>query len=367
MSGAAGVIPASRAGSATAYRRAGGGTAAGNSGSARASGERPLKLDANEGPLSLLESGGIAGGIAAVLPEALREYPDVAVLERMLCEEMGVDAERLVVTAGGDDALCRICQAVLEPGRTALATTPTFEMIPRYVRLAGATLRETAWMGGAFPVEEIEAGITPDTKAIFVVTPNNPTGGTARAQDLERLSRRAPGALLVVDLAYTEFADEDLTGAALALPNAVVVRTFSKAWGLAGLRVGYAVGGAEVISWLRAVGQPYAVAAPSAAIAAWARAHLSARVKGGIEQVRRERAELTGILRAGGNEVFDSQGNFVLLRSGRAADVAAALGARGIVTRLFTGREELVNCLRITCPGEPAAFDRLRGVLETFR
>lgn len=348
------VSPSARAAGATSYRRA----------QPTAASANLLKLDANEGPYSLARE---LLAVPDILPEILREYPDASSLESLLCARLAVDPDRLIVTAGGDDALCRICQSILDTGSSAIASSPTFEMIPRYVRLAGACLREVPWFDGPFPTEQFQSAIDRSTKAIFVVTPNNPTGNIATGRDLSALSAAAPGALLVVDLAYTEFADQDLTAAALALPNAIIVRTLSKAWGLAGLRIGYAVGPPTVISWLRAVGQPYAVASPSAAIASWALDHLGAPVDAGIRQVRAEREQLATILRAQGCTVIPSQANFVLTQTPRAEQIASSLSRDGILVRRFTGRPELANCLRITCPGDPALSARLLRSLEQSR
>jgi histidinol-phosphate aminotransferase len=349
------IRPSRRAASSTAYRRA------------PSASTRPdlLKLDANEGPLSLLDR--YPGGIAAITASALREYPDVSSLEDLLCTRLGVGLEQLIVTAGGDDALARIAQAVIDPGDRAIATTPTFEMIPRYVKLAGGELTEIPWFEGDFPVEAVVRVCDDQTRAVFVVTPNNPTGGIATPGDLQRLSAAARGALLVVDLAYTEFADADLTRAALSLPNAIIVRTFSKAWGLAGLRVGYAVGPSNVISWLRGVGQPYAVSAPSAAVAAWACSNLEGEMIKSVEAVKLERARLTALLRARQIQVVESQGNFILFRTPRAGEIAAALNSHGIAARLFQGRPVLENCIRLTCPGEPGAFARVIRALEDLK
>ncbi len=347
-----GPTPTSRAAGARAYARAAGPA------------NIDLRLDANEGPLTLLDRIGIDRIDAPLLRDAARRYPDVAALEDQLSRRLNVDRSRLAVTAGGDDALCRICQAVLEPGRAAIASTPTFEMIPRYVRLAGATLIERPWMDGPFPTDQFASAITDQTAAIFVVTPNNPTGGIAGADDLRELSRRAHGALLVVDLAYTEFADHDLTDAALSLPNAVIVRTLSKAWGLAGLRIGYAIGSAEVISWLRAVGQPYAVSGPSAVIAGWAIAELEPQMKQAVERVRLERTALSARLRQSGARVLDAHGNFVLARFAEPDRFVGGLARRGIAVRGFGTRPGLEEWVRITCPGEPGLFDRLLRAVE---
>ncbi|MBX3361789.1 MAG: TIGR01548 family HAD-type hydrolase [Phycisphaeraceae bacterium] len=171
--------------------------------------------------------------------ERIRIAPPLPISRRtraQIAARHNVTADRVIVTAGADDALERITRAVLSPGREAILTTPTFEMLSRYARLAGADVIEAQWLGEPFDVEAIESRIGPRTAAIFIVTPNNPTGQAIPAESIRRLSAAIPAGLLVVDLAYAEFADEDLTELVLSLPNAVAVRTFSKAWGLAGLR-----------------------------------------------------------------------------------------------------------------------------------
>lgn len=320
-----------------------------------------LKLDANEAPpLSLAALAELNSGAI----DNVQEYPDARAVEASLAALIGVSAEQLVVTAGGDDALSRLAQIALEPGREALVTTPTFEMIGRYIRLAGAAAVETPWLQGPFPVDAVIGLVSERTSAIFIVSPNNPTGGVASFDDLERVSAAAPGALLVLDHAYAEFADEDLTTQALTLPNTVVVRTLSKAWGLAGLRVGYAVGPETLIGMLRAVGQPYAVSRPSIA-AALQRVRVGrGAMIASVAQVSRERGRLGTTLTALGAEPLASQGNFVAARvkdAGRSADLLAGLG---IAVRAFRQPGPMKGFLRITCPGNEAAFDRLSRALR---
>ncbi len=327
----------------------------------RPTGPIDLRLDGNEGagpPAGLLDV------LAAAGPELLRRYPSVASLETALAARFARPPGGVLVTAGADDALYRACLAALAPEREVVLPLPTFEMLPRYVQLAGGTLRAVPWPAGAYPTDAVLATVTPRTAMIVVVSPNNPTGCVATAVDLRRLSEAAPHAVLLVDLAYVEFADEDLTSAALSLPNAIVTRTFSKAWGLAGLRVGYALGPPTLIDWLRAAGNPYAVTGPSAALAAaWLERGASA-VAAFVAAVRQERTRLAELLRKRGLHVADSQGNFVFARTPRALAVRDALATRGIGVRAFPDRPDLVDALRITCPGDAAALARLLAALE---
>ncbi|HUT78094.1 MAG TPA: aminotransferase class I/II-fold pyridoxal phosphate-dependent enzyme, partial [Polyangia bacterium] len=320
-----------------------------------------LRLDGNEGPAP---DQGVLDAVAAIGPEVLRSYPRPGDLERLLARRLGLDPEQVVVTAGADDAIERALRCVLGPGRELIVPAPAFEMIERYAALTGCDVIRVPWLEGPFPAGEVLARVSERTAAIVVVTPSSPIGLTATAGDLERLSRNAPGALLIVDLVYTELADGDLTAAALALPNAVVVRSLSKAWGLAGARVGYAAGPAEIVGWLRAVGHPYAVSAPSLAAA---RARLETgddAVRAWAGRVREERGALGRLLAGLGAAVTPSQANFVLARFADAAWVRDALAGLGIAVRAFPGVADLEGALRITLPGEERVFARLCHALE---
>jgi histidinol-phosphate aminotransferase len=305
-----------------------------------------LRLDGNEG----------AG------PEEERRYPDAQPLEERLAGTLDVDPRRVLVTAGGDEAIDRICRSYLNPDVELIQPTPTFEMIARYAKLAGAKVVSVPWTQEEYPTGEVIARINPDTRVICVVSPNNPTGAVASPEDLKKLSAAAPQALLLVDLAYTEFADFDLTQTALSLPNAVVVRSFSKAWGMAGLRVGYAAGPAEIIDCLRAAGGPYTVSRPSLARVLQ---RLPKSVAPFADTIRKERKDLCDLLSSLGAEPLPSQANFILCRFKDAEWVYKALAALGILVRIFPGQKELQGCLRITCPGEPETFARLCSALCT--
>jgi histidinol-phosphate aminotransferase len=321
-----------------------------------------LCLDANEGPCACVDLAQLA---ASVGPEKLRRYPSAADLERLIAQRLGVRPAQVVVTAGGDDAIDRCCRAFLGPGLELIAPRPTFEMIPRFVRMAGAQTVSPSWPSGPFPVRAVLEELNPRTAMIAVVTPNNPTGAVATAHDLEQLSAGAPRAVLLVDLAYTEFADEGLTSAALALPNAIVVRTFSKAYGLAGLRVGYAVGSEDAIVALRASGTPFPAGALSLCAAEQALREGEPAMQRAVKAVRAERTRLRNLLLDLGARPIESQANFVLAEFDDAQWVWSALAGVGIAVRRFDTGSGLTNSLRITCPGNEASFERLCRALRT--
>lgn len=337
-----------------------------------------LHLDANEG---VGPDGEWMARLARDVAEGLARYPDGAQVERALAALYGVEAERLVLTAGADDALCRICQALIDPqmgatGPSAVAPTPTFEMIERYAKQAGGTLAGVPWTSGDLPVSELLAAITPDTRAVFLVSPNNPTGLAASASafgelvaGISEIGRRTGRVIpLVLDAAYDEFADEPLARIACATPNVFVTRTLSKAWGLAGLRIGAAIAPTpEAAGWLRAMGQPYAVSTPSLAVASgWLRdgAALVARRVAAIKGVR---VTLASALESHGFAPSRSQANFVFAPPGaqaaRSAWLADALAGVGIAVRVFA-HEPISGALRITCPSDPHASERLASALN---
>ena len=321
-----------------------------------------LKLDANEGslPPSNVFDAVLEAGVSDV-----QRYPDAGALEATLADRLGITAERVLVTAGADDGIERAMRSVLAPGNEIVVPSPTFEMIDRYVKLNGATVLEIPWVEGRFPVGAVIESVTERTRMILVVTPNSPTGLVATCEDLRLLSAAVPRVLILVDLAYIDFADDDLTVPALALPNAVIVRTFSKAWGLAGLRVGWAAGSTEVIGWMRAAGHPYAVSSLSLKIAAkWLD---SGEVDVGrfVGRVREERTALAEVFQRLEKDVLPSQANFILAEVPNGEWFRDGMAGMGIAVRIFPDNEALADRVRITLPGEASQFSRLTRAIET--
>jgi histidinol-phosphate aminotransferase len=318
-----------------------------------------LRLDGSEGlspPTLNLEASA----------DLLRRYPKPAALEARLAQGFDVAPARVVMTAGADDALERVCRAFLAPGRRAILPSPTFEMLARYAALTGSALDRPTW-DGAWPLDAVLAAISSDTSLIAAVSPNNPTGGVVDIDAIEQVAAAAPGAAVLVDLAYGDFADVDLLPPALTLSNAVVVGSMSKSWCLPGLRIGWAVASVEVAAVLRAAGQPYAVSAPSLALAAAALDAGSEVRDAHVAQVRVERKEIDRLLRSLGVETSSSQANFVFGRSPRAQAIRDGLAESGIAIRVWPNSPTLSDAVRITCPGETAAFARLTSALESLR
>ncbi len=325
-----------------------------------------LKLDGNEG---VAPSDDLLTALCQSSTELLRCYPDARELQRLAAEHFGLPADQVLVTGGVDDALDRACRALLGPDRTLVMPVPTFEMLPRYAQLSGAQLIAVPWPSGPYPVDQVLEAVDATTAAIAVVSPNNPTGAVACATDLARLAAAAPHAALLVDLAYGEFADEDLTQAALSLPSAIVFRTLSKAWGLAGLRVGFALGPPRLLEWLAAAGNPYAVSGPSLALAARRLNDGSDDVETYVGIVRCERQALLDLMAELKIACWPSQANFVLCAPQRPAWLRDGLAGLGIAVRGWPASDEQRSgMVRISCPGSEAGLARLqRGIRAVER
>lgn len=323
-----------------------------------------LVLSGNEGPCPPLD---LPGELLRLGPEVLRRYPDARALTAKLAARLGVAADRLLVTAGADDALDRAFRAFLAAGDTVVLPSPTFVMLPHYARLIGATMVTPSWPAEAFPVAEVEAALDAGPKAIALVSPNNPTGAAIPTATLLSLARRSPNTLVMVDFAYVEMADEDPTNVLLELPNVLVFRTLSKAWGLAGLRVGYVMGDPRLISILRAAGPPYSVTAASLALAERHLDHHEAAMRAYVELVRKERQALFDALARCGARPVQSAGNFVFARcrsEAQAVWLRDGLASLGIGVRAFPGDPWVGDGVRITCPGDREQTERLIHAIE---
>jgi len=295
--------------------------------------------------------------------DGLETYPDTGELETELAARWRIGPGQVIVTAGADDALDRSCRAYLAPGRVAVLTDPTFAMLPRYAAMQGAEVRTIDWTRERLPVDRLLAAAGDEAQLMVVVTPNNPTGLAATVDELRALANRCPQTLLVIDCAYAEFADQDPTAALLKHDNVLVVRTFSKAYGLASARIGYALGSADTVATLRRVGSPYPTSSASIDRALErlrdGSGHLAMRVK----RTRRERRALSALLKSIGSEVTPSQANFVLARHPRSTWLVEALAGLGIAVRgLGHGQ------VRLSLPASSGEFARLwRGTSAALR
>ncbi|MXM64471.1 histidinol-phosphate transaminase [Streptomyces sp. HUCO-GS316] len=276
-------------------------------------------LASNESPYGLLP--GVAGRLAE-LAGGVSRYPDMGAgsLVRAIAGHHGVDPERIAVGAGSSEVCGQLLHAVVGPGDEAVFGWRSFEAYPILTAVAGGTAVKVPLRDHGLDLDAMAAAITDRTRLVFVCNPNNPTSTAVGERALLDFADRVPeNVLLVVDEAYREYADPALVPDALGLlgdrPNVVVLRTFSKAYGLAGLRVGYCVAQAEIAAAVRKTQVPFSVSAlaqEAAVVALGERAEVARRAALTVA----ERERVTATLRELGFEVPGSQANFVWLPLG---------------------------------------------------
>ncbi len=298
-----------------------------------------LKLASNEAPFGPLAS--VAGAISAGI-ESVNLYPDhgAVALRHDLATHVGVDVERVTVGAGSAGILQQILLAFCEPGDEVAMCWPSFEAYPIFAMLVEAEQVRVPLRDETFDLPALAESVGPRTRVAFVTNPNNPTGTVVGTDEIRAFLDAVPDSCLVVlDEAYSEFVTDPRVTDSSALvaehDNLVVTRTFSKAHGLAALRVGYAVGHPDVVAMIDRTSVPFAVndLAQRAARASLAAAD---EMRERVAQVVAERDRVTGELRAAGWDVPDAQANFVWMPvRERAGELAGALERRGVVTRAF--------------------------------
>jgi histidinol-phosphate aminotransferase len=332
--------------------------------------ERAVKLASNEVAFPPLPA--VLQAIAETAAETNR-YPDngAAVLTAALADRYGVEPAQVAAGCGAVTVCQQLAQAFNDPGTSIAFAWRSFEMYPLLAQVAGARTQQVPLVPGTpggvpdtHDLDGLAAVIDETTRLVFVCNPNNPTGTAVRRAELERFLDAVPATTLVVlDEAYREFVtDPDVPDGVQLMrgrPNVAVLRTFSKAWGLAGLRVGYLLAeDPAVADAVRRTHVPFSVSslAQAAAVAALASED---EVLRRCAAVVAERARLTEQLRGRGLRVPDSQANFVWLPLGeRTGEVAAALEARAVITRPFAGEG-----LRVTV-GTPEEDDVFLGALD---
>ena len=316
-----------------------------------------IKLASNENPLG---PGTLARAALATALAGVGMYPDGSghVLRTKLARKYGLDISQVTLGNGSNDILVLLAEAFLTPGLEAVYSQYAFAVYPNAVQASGATARIAPANRSDHPMPlghdpaALEAAVGPRTRMMFVANPNNPTGTWLVARELDELLRAIPPEVIVVlDEAYHEYSARlgvpDGTQWLARHPNLVITRTFSKAYGLAGLRIGYSLSHPDIADLLNRVRQPFNVSVPALAAAAAAtddREHLEATIalnRSGMEQLH------TG-LSAFGLRVPASAGNFVLADLGRPAPtVNDALLRQGVIVRPVANYG-LADHLRIT-------------------
>lgn len=299
-----------------------------------------------------------ARALAALDADAITRYPSVYAgeLKAALAERHGVAPENIVTGCGSDDVIDSAVRAFCEPGDVVAFPDPTFSMVPIFARM-NAAMPAAVPLGADFSLDP-DALIAAAGTVTYLSRPNNPTGTAFEREAVVALADGAAGVVLV-DEAYADFADDDVARLAASSARLVALRTFSKAYGLAGLRVGYAIGPPHLIAEIEKSRGPYKVTTAAEAAASAALREDSDWVRGIVEEIRANRARLTERLVRLGLRSWPSSANFLLVRSppraeapgepdGDAIAFAAALRQRGIGVRAFPGLPHAGDCVRVT-------------------
>jgi histidinol-phosphate aminotransferase len=303
----------------------------------------------------------------ARLPANEYPHPSNEPLRSALAGMLHVAPDQVVVTCGADEALALIAQAYLGPGTAAVAADPTFSMFRVVSEAVGAEIItvpvDKDWN---LPLDAVLAAARqPRVRVIWLCSPNNPTGKSLDADFVSAVLSAAPDVAVVLDEAYSEISGRTLAGMVLEAPNGVLVRTFSKGYGLAGARVGYLVSSTDVTSTIEALRLPQNMTAFGIAAAGRALAD-QVGLKERVAEIIAERTRLTTALQQRGWSTVPSDGNFVLAHPPvPAAQLAAWLQAGGLIVRSYSGHPRLNDWLRMTVRA-PAENDRLLRRMDAF-
>jgi histidinol-phosphate aminotransferase len=306
-----------------------------------------LRLDFNENTIGCSPKARAA--IRNLTSATVSMYPEQETVRRELARFFGVRSEELLLANGTDEALHLIVDTFVEPEDTVLLVEPTFAMYRFYSELAGARIQvlhyDTAMQ---FPMRAVLAALRKRPAIFFLANPNNPTGNVLHATEFQRILKAATNTLVVVDEAYFEFSGITILPWIRRYNNLVVTRTFSKAAGLAGLRLGCIFANRSIAKYFRKAQSPYPV---NVAALAAARATISDRrfLRNTLREFRRSRKELERGLAKLGVPFFPSAANFVLIFLGsRAKAVVASLARQGMLIRDRSSDFDGAGYVRIT-------------------
>ncbi|MEW6033345.1 MAG: histidinol-phosphate transaminase [Chloroflexota bacterium] len=320
-----------------------------------------IKLNGNENPYGC--SPRVQRALAAYGYYHIYPDPEQQELRLALQKYVGVDAEHIVAGAGSDELIDLILRLLLDPGDEVVSCPPTFGMYQFSTGVCAGKVIDVPRGGGfAVDVAAVKRAVTPRTKAVFLASPNNPTGNIVPEGTVRELLRL--GIAVIVDEAYYEFSGVTVVPLVAEHDNLMVLRTFSKWAGLAGLRVGYGIFQPQLVAYLMKIKQPYNISSAAQVAALESLADLD-YLRGTVGALVRERERLLSLLqRLDFLCPYPSQANFILCRvtNGRAKEIHQELQRRGIFLRYFD-TPLLQDCIRISV-GRPEHTDALMRTLE---
>ncbi|MDO8633824.1 MAG: histidinol-phosphate transaminase, partial [archaeon] len=273
-----------------------------------------MRLDFNENLSGC--STKVLDSLKKISPETISCYPEYGKFMEKLAEYLGLESSEILLTNGSDEGIKLVIEAFVENGEEAIILSPAFSMFEIYSNAAGARIKKILYREDfVFPLEEILGSITEKTKIIVLVNPNSPTGTMVESFALEKILVKAKGAVVLVDEAYCQYSGKSMGSKIRFYDNLVVLQSFSKCFGLAGLRLGYVLANPEIIGILEKIAPPYNVNS-LAVVAGIAALDDTGFVKGYVREVGETRQFLSTELERLGVKFFPSKANFVLAKFG---------------------------------------------------
>ncbi|HTU51263.1 MAG TPA: histidinol-phosphate transaminase [Acidobacteriaceae bacterium] len=306
-----------------------------------------LRLDFNENTFA--PSPLVQAVLQRIAADTLTKYPERHHVERIVAKHFSLAEDAVLLTNGVDEAIHLLCETYLEPQDEVVIVTPTFSMYALYAEATGARIREVqADSTLQFPYKQIRQAVGPSTRVIMLASPNNPTGSVVETPFLLELAAAAPQAALLVDEAYYHFHGESVLSATGTVTNLFVARTFSKAYGLAGLRIGLLVGHPEAMRFVRKVSSPYNVNSIALECLPEALADES-YVAWYADEVLQSRALAERALTRLKVPYWPSHANFILMNIGsKHKAFVDAMRQQGVLVRDRSNDPGCDGCVRIT-------------------
>lgn len=304
-------------------------------------------------------------------PDLLARYPALYAdsLKAAVARRFGVSEAEVCTGCGSDDVLDAAWRACATPGGVVRHPSPTFSMVPVFSAMNGRDARDVPWSAA---LDDPERLLEDDPVLVYVCRPENPTGALAARNWLDALleaAARRPGGgpLVVVDEAYADYAGETLAGDVTRSHRVLVTRTLSKAWGLAGLRVGFGIGSPEIVDEVEKARGPYKVSRLACAAAVAALEDVEGWKERTVAEAVEIRERLAGALEARGLQPLPSRANFLLVpvAAGSALQKARDLRAMDVAVRPFTGCPDVGDALRVTVGPWPL-IEAFLGALDTL-
>ncbi len=325
-----------------------------------------LCLDFNENSVGC--SPKVVDALRKVTADDVSVYPAYGEFLGKLAKYLGVDASEVLLTNGSDEAIKVVMDAYVGQGDEVVLPVPTFAMFKAYASIAGAKVKEVTYNADlSFPLKQVLAAISIKTKLVIIVNPNNPTGTAIMEEDVMTILNKAKNSIVLIDEAYWQYCGRSCKGLIKKYGNLIVLQTFSKAFGLAGLRLGYVISNQETISILQKVISPYSVNS-LALIAGRAALQDLVFVDAYVAEVKQSKAYVVRELQKLGIKTYPSEANFILANFGnKCITVCTKLSENKILVRSRTNYPLLKGCVRVGIGTRQQSFRLMRALKAILR